>query len=78
MYTLCGYDKIEKELAQSRVAITRRGSVVDRPVAAIADEFYLHLAVSINEQVYIHYLNSFRVEKQVRNRNETSLRTCLL
>lgn len=43
-YILCGRDKIEKELAQSRVAIT---TVVDRPVAATVDRFYLYLVFSI-------------------------------
>lgn len=39
MYTLCGCDKIEKKLAQSRVAIT--SSIIDRPVAASTNGFYL-------------------------------------
>lgn len=30
MYTFCGRDKIERKLAQSRVAITTRGSVANR------------------------------------------------
>lgn len=39
MYTLCGCDKIEKKLAQSRVAIT--SSIMDKPVAATTNGFYL-------------------------------------